>query len=515
MQNNSTATTYVFFACVVAFVSHILFSKYGFNPTDEGFILHISNSLLHHQVPHADFISIRPVGSAILHIPELFFKDNLFLVSRFIFWLEQISIAILWYLFLERAFEIKISNNTKYAYIILIYIFNIHYFPAMALHTIDAIFCSIVGLYIISSNLKYSYLGFFFIGYAALCKQNFLAFAPLSILLFNQKKYIQTILFACMPILLYILYLYQHNALTDFIEQISAKNNLLEVGIISYFSNYVFIVAFIIYGIIYAIQIHKKYTIALIFIIYISLLCSNHYTGKYSFIIMSVLLIELLLKIITTKKNIKIYLTALSLAWCVSISIGYHTPALVVGACMSVLFMQYHKIIEQNKNTFYLLTLLSILSFIYVRYNNIYREQKAKQLTYNLTNIVDGANGIYTNKNTYLVLKELQQIKKERKNIEVVPDFTACQIYQSNQSIININWANITETTDENITNKLINNILANNRNSIFAIPKYQTAWLHKGFIKQKNEGKNYPIVKFIKEKYILIAETKYFLLYQ
>jgi hypothetical protein len=117
---------------LITYLSHIIFSKYGFNPTDEGFILHISNCLFHQQIPHLDFVSIRPVGSAIVHLPELYFKQNLFLASRCIFWLEHIFIAFIWYYFISKQLNLKQNNSIKYSIIILIYIFNIHYFPAMA-----------------------------------------------------------------------------------------------------------------------------------------------------------------------------------------------------------------------------------------------------------------------------------------------------------------------------------------------------------------------------------------------
>ena len=36
----------------------------GYNPTDDGFVLAGAQRLLHFQIPHADFVSARPVGSS-------------------------------------------------------------------------------------------------------------------------------------------------------------------------------------------------------------------------------------------------------------------------------------------------------------------------------------------------------------------------------------------------------------------------------------------------------------------
>ena len=75
-----------FFLCIlVPIIFHLIFSKYGFNPTDDGHVLANSKRILFGEVPHKDFISVRPAGSAYLHVFEvLFFKDSLFYFSRLI-----------------------------------------------------------------------------------------------------------------------------------------------------------------------------------------------------------------------------------------------------------------------------------------------------------------------------------------------------------------------------------------------------------------------------------------------
>src|SRR6185436_6835443 len=77
--------------------AHLSFSQLGFNPTDDGFILAYSRRLLDGQIPHRDFISIRPVGSALLHAPELLFGGtHTFWISRLAVWFEFALIAWAW-----------------------------------------------------------------------------------------------------------------------------------------------------------------------------------------------------------------------------------------------------------------------------------------------------------------------------------------------------------------------------------------------------------------------------------
>ncbi|MEZ5054682.1 MAG: hypothetical protein R2807_08000 [Chitinophagales bacterium] len=51
--------------------------------------------------------------------------------------------------------------------------------------------------------------------------------------------------------------------------------------------------------------------------------------------------------------------------------------------------------------------------------------------------MVEGANGIYTNKNTYAVLLELKKLKMEIPNLIALPDFTACSILHTSITYLN------------------------------------------------------------------------------
>ena len=82
---------------VLAAGLHFLYSPLGFNPTDEGFVLAYSRRVLDGQVPHRDFISIRPAGSAYLHAPELAIGGQRALwMSRAAVWLQFVVIAWGW-----------------------------------------------------------------------------------------------------------------------------------------------------------------------------------------------------------------------------------------------------------------------------------------------------------------------------------------------------------------------------------------------------------------------------------
>ena len=93
---------------IVAIFCHLLFSKYGFNPSDDGMFLSYSRRILEGQIPHLDFISIRPALSALIHLPEVYFLDETLLyTSRFIVLLQISLFCTLWIKIFSKAFEVN------------------------------------------------------------------------------------------------------------------------------------------------------------------------------------------------------------------------------------------------------------------------------------------------------------------------------------------------------------------------------------------------------------------------
>ena len=72
------------------------------------------------------------------------------------------------------------------------------------LHTIDGLLMCMIGLNFIISEKKYAFVGFFFIGFAALCKQNYLVILPFTLFLFGRRKIVSNTIIGFLPIALYI-----------------------------------------------------------------------------------------------------------------------------------------------------------------------------------------------------------------------------------------------------------------------------------------------------------------------
>ncbi len=500
------------FILLLTLICHLLFSSYGFNPTDEGFVLSATNRVLHGQIPHLDFSSVRPLGYAYLHIPELLIcKSCFFMISRFVFWLENVLIAFLWIRFVLRSININISAFNFYLLTIIAFIFNVHYFPCSVLHTIDGLLFCLIGLNIISTQKKYSFTGFFFIGFATLCKQNYLLILPISVMLFNRNEWIKNLITGLVPIALYIGIISLYGGFNDIRTQLTGHNELFEVGFKNYFINIYLYIGIAICFLSKKIKVLSFLFSIGLFLMMTVLLATNHYHGNLTFIIFGVLLVELWDDIAYRK----IVFLGLVIAWSVSISVGYNTPALFAGGCLTLILLKWNKeYLFSNNKMLVAFSIVGLGVFYFVRTTNNYRENSATQLTYKIDNLVEGGCCIKTNKNTYAVLKELDSLKHTNAGIIVLPDFTACNIMHSHQSPIGTEWPNKTEIPNDKILWKVAGKIISE-KSAVFAVTKYQTALLKDGFIPVENGGMNYPIVKFVKQRYKKITETNYFEIYR
>ena len=120
--------------------------RYGFNPTDDGFVLAQSWRLLHGEIPHVDFTSPRPLGSAILHLPEVLLPWGTLAFSRLLVTFQLVWVAIatvdLFPTVRERSVLERLSLVT------IAFLLAVGTWPLMAWHTIDGIFIGVTVLWL-------------------------------------------------------------------------------------------------------------------------------------------------------------------------------------------------------------------------------------------------------------------------------------------------------------------------------------------------------------------------------
>jgi hypothetical protein len=241
----------------VAFIYAAFFCTHGFPGFDDGFILSLSYRIAAGEVPHRDFIYVRPAGSVLLHTVWFLFPANsVFLAARLSYWLWMALIVIFPLMALAKSGLIKASDAFFASATASIgMVAALHNFPPMPWHTVDALLFSSLALsclirWIGVSRAWMLFGAGFFAGASALFKQNFLlgSFFVASVVILRlladegrlagaAKRIWPLLLGLLLPSTLYFSYLAYHTALGDFLFQllsVSKGGAIFSAGIAPY-----------------------------------------------------------------------------------------------------------------------------------------------------------------------------------------------------------------------------------------------------------------------------------------
>ena len=151
--------------------------RLGFYPTDEGLMQAYGYRILSGEVPHRDFISPRPLGSALLHLVDFAIPGPLFEVSRVIALAEYVGYAVLFAWLISAVVPWRWGVVMSAAAATSIFL-NMNVFPLMAWYTVDGLLFVAAGLLVVNvgvrrESFRLIVLGFLLLGAAALTKQSF------------------------------------------------------------------------------------------------------------------------------------------------------------------------------------------------------------------------------------------------------------------------------------------------------------------------------------------------------
>lgn len=464
----------VLFVFTLALAAHFIFSWRGFNPTDEGIVLAGARRILAGQVPHRDFIFIRPALSMLLHMPEVALGGPYVIwLSRLSFWIQEAAMGWLWIGIIVTLAGIRPLRLTLRIPLALIAFFlSVHTFPSMAWHTVDALFLSTVGLALIvgSSKERGKLLGYAILGAASLCKQNFLPLVPLALLLFGDWRNIRRIAAAVAPGIAYGFYLLLNGALDDALPQMIATSGLWFVAVENYLHHTVFFqglgvgaVSMLLMQ--WSTNRHAPampmrlaaLTLALAGILYFPMIIALHLTdGKLPFGLFGACIGAMI-----ASREWRLILPgvlACAVAWLGSFSSGYQTPALSIGPVAVVLLVPvitglptlslppvFHPL--QRAGVHIIIWCLAAFigtGFGLYRTHVIYRDVPSK-LTKDLGEVLRGGNMIRTNPETYALLANLEQVTKSipaGKIFTVLPDFAAYWVRSPQENPLPTDWPN-------------------------------------------------------------------------
>jgi len=183
-------------------------------------VLAYSYRVLHGQLPHRDFVSTRPAGSAYLHLIDFLIPGPLFEVSRVIALCEYVAYTALfaWLVYEIAPWRWSVSMTMAAAGAVLV---NLNRFPLMAWYTIDGLLLVAVGLLLVQRGVKRNdwatiCVGFFILGLAGLTKQSFVPATGLGWLLLwprlmrtswrqRLRDLVMTGVYGATPLILYLL----------------------------------------------------------------------------------------------------------------------------------------------------------------------------------------------------------------------------------------------------------------------------------------------------------------------
>lgn len=468
----------------------------GFNPSDEGVVLSQSWRLLNGEIPHKEFISIRPVGSGLLHQLDLILPFPLIPTSRIIAAFEYILLSILWAFIVLSAAKDTITPGKKYlvygAVIISTIVLNLNNGPVFTWTTTDALLLDTVGFYFImrffepphttAHYYRFAIPALFFTACAALCRQSFalpFILTATTVLFYNfQWKKTGFRILICiagsLPLLLYFFYLYLQGALQLFIDQMTGRTELVETGIFTYAKSLVKYPWMLLPGIGLLILFWKQYMhpsgkgFAYIANAYFpALICATawftfhlflgNYSTAYSFYFFWLAAVLLLYGIFIWKLNKALLLSVLitlCIAWTSSISIGDNSPRPYLGGlamsgwillCMRL--VQYRFIQRHLLKAYGLLAIAAILLFTVSQISMPkvnYRDHASSKLNYTLEDIFPEMGKTKVNETTRNYFVEFNRIYRllnaPRDHFTMIPNNAFIYAVMHSRNPLPLDW---------------------------------------------------------------------------
>ncbi|WP_410671050.1 hypothetical protein [Amycolatopsis sp. cmx-4-68] len=171
---------------LLALATELRVGRFGFHPSDQGFILAQAWRVLHGEVPHADIISARPLGSAVLHVADFAVPMPLFFGSSFLSMIEIVVATIAFAALVTRRRVLGWGPGMT-AMVAAASLINLNAFPLMAWHTVDGIALTACGAWALDAGLSGDRAlarrgGLVLLGCAVFVKQSFALAAVIGVL---------------------------------------------------------------------------------------------------------------------------------------------------------------------------------------------------------------------------------------------------------------------------------------------------------------------------------------------
>ncbi|MGH7790510.1 MAG: hypothetical protein ACRERC_26855 [Candidatus Binatia bacterium] len=537
---------------VVPTVLHLLLSRYGFSPTDDGFVLAAARRVVDGQLPHRDFISVRPALSAWLHAPEILLGGAYtYWLSRWFVCLQLGAIAWAWVRTAEQLHERPLPLPERLGLAVLALILTLHTFPLMAWPSIDAMFLASLGLCAVASRRpRLMWVGYAGLGASALCRQNFGLVPLFALVLFGDWRQLRYVVAAGVAGATYVAVMAIEGALFDMLHQVTAAGSVRERGLDPYILNP--LVPWGVLGGFLALELlsagsragpaRRRSTLwrsvgaaavlAMMLRMTMALRPGQNYVFGASFLLFAFVLGAVLSMWLRRQPSdaplLRLGALVLMVGWSVGLSIGWTSPALASGALAVFLWFLWRARVEDllvasgvpallRYASIAALAAFAVFNGYAARTRAIYREPALAKITAPLGGVLPGGELLETNQRTHAFLSDLKHavddIEASGKRYAIVPDVAGWWASAAQPNPIAVDWAFPMETPSPELQAQLTRSLDEKRGQLIALVQKVRADLLRKRF--EPLDSSYSKLLEHVRTRWNKTGETRYFDLYE
>jgi hypothetical protein len=448
-----------------ALVAAIWFSvgRLGFAVLDEGMIASYSRRILNGEVPHSDIVSVRPLGSALIHIVDLAVPLPLFTTIRLMGLAEVVAYSLLFAAFLFRRGPLRWTLTESFAVAATVLV-NLHTFPLMTWYTIDGLLFTAAGLVLAqagarSGSRRTELAAMLCLGAAAVMKQSFVpaAFVGVAVLWRGSLRdgvapALRRLLIAAIPGLLYLGGLAALGAFPDALKELTAGRAvygrpLLEgIGLITtpvdrrpaFTGHFPFEVPLIVGALLVAgrawperrVLINALQLAAVAVVVYVALAGDLAYVDSWSIELTWALVSVVVLSRIARGGWSGPAVAVLVVAWMTMLSWGHELPALVGGTialCAIALLLGDVRALPRGPTPALAAVVVVVAIgavFVHARRESPYYDRPASELTFDLGTVDHDLAGIETSPVTGAYVQQAARCIRQypARQVALLPD---------------------------------------------------------------------------------------------
>lgn len=444
----------LFAVIALPLVAHLWLSRGGYAPADDGMILALARRLVSGEVPHRDFISVRPVGSGLVHAPFLLAGELGYWMSRWFVWCQLGAIAWACVRILES--YTQPLGHRRYALAVLVFIATAHSFPVMAWHTLDGVCASCLGVALVRTRAGQArLLGYFLIGFSCICKQGFVLSATVAFVALGGHRSLRHAVAALAPGALYILVLGLTGGLADAVQQLTLTGGTLLEEVYEMYTGVNALIGVVLGALVLLVDrwagpraarwAHAVVVAPLFIGLFARVLAwpPPLALAMYSFTLVAYLAIVLVAQ---RGEHRSLVVIALGLGMATSLSHGYLTPALGSGMlAIAVLLPRSPGPADAPLPDAALLaiTAIALAGFITLRTQYVYLDD-AQHLTHDLGDTLPGGRLIRTSERTHAMLAELRHtsdaVTARGRRYAVIPDAPGWWAFAAQHNPLDVDW---------------------------------------------------------------------------